>query len=67
MRNSKVKYAGAIVAIIGLLVLAILGFAYAWSDARNFSEIGMADYTVHAIIGAIMLICGVLAYIFVEE
>ena len=44
----------------------ILGFAYAWDEARNFPY-DMGDYTVHAIIGAIMLIGGILAYIFIDE
>ena len=66
MRNSNVKYGGIIVAIVGFFVLAILGFAYAWDQARNFSY-DVGDYSIYAIIGAIMLIGGILAYIFVEE
>ena len=67
MRNSNVKYGGIIVAIVGFLVLAIIGFAYAWDEARNYSGVDMGDSTIHAIIGAMMLIGGILVYIFVDE
>ncbi len=66
MRNANVKYGGIIVAIIGFFILAILGFAYAWDGARNFPY-DMGDYTVHAIIGAILLVGGILTFIFVDE
>ena len=67
MRNANVKYGGIIVAIIGFFILAFLGANYAWDEARNFTEIDMSDYTVHAVIGAILLIGGILTFAFVEE
>ena len=51
MRNLKVKYGGIVIAIVGFFVLAILGFAYAWDEARNYSY-DMGDYAIYAIIGA---------------
>ena len=67
MRNSKIKYGGIIIAIIGFLILAFLGAIYAWDEARNLTAIDMSDYTIHAIIGVILFVGGMLTYIFVEE
>lgn len=66
MRNSNVKYGGIVVAIVGLAILAFFGRAYAWDEARNYSY-DVGDYKIYAIIGAIMLIGGILTYIFIEE
>ncbi len=67
MKNSNVKYSGIIVAIVGVAILTVLGYNYARCHFYNIPEIDMADYTVHTIIGAIMLIGGILTYIFVDE
>lgn len=67
MRNSKIKYGGIIVAIIGFFILAFLGAIYAWDEARNFSAFDINDYSIHAIIGLVLLVGGILTYIFVEE
>ena len=67
MRNSNIKYGGIIIAIVGLAILTILGYNYARCHFYNFPEIDMADYIIHTIIGAIMLIGGILTFVFVEE
>lgn len=67
MRNSKVKYGGIIVAIIGLFMLIFLGYNYAINYYYHIPEIDMSDYTIYAIIGLIMLIGGVLIWIFVDD
>jgi len=68
MRGPRVKFAGIVVAIIGFLILAALGAAYAWGElARDFIGVDWTDYTVHAVIGGILLVVGILIYIFIEE
>lgn len=64
--HSGIKFSGGIIAIMGFFILAFLGFAYAWDQARNFPY-DMADYTIYAVTGSIMLIAGMMVYIFIDE
>lgn|GEM_PF-2920197 len=68
MRGPRVKYAGMIVAIIGFFVLIVLGGVYVAYDVwRTTWEVSVTDYAIPAIIGAVLLVAGILTYVFVEE
>ena len=56
-----------VAAIIGFLVLVMFGYIYAWDEARNWSAVEMIEYAPHLILGIMMLVGGLLAFIFVEE
>ncbi len=66
MRNSKLKYSGIVVAIIGVLILAAMFFVYVSRYINNVhpSELPLSGYVI---LGFIMLVGGVLVYTFVEE
>ena len=66
MRNSRLKYAGLWAFIIGLLVLLITGWWYIWMT-RSFMWFDPDPYVLAAIIGAMLLIPGLLAYVLIEE
>ena len=66
MRCGIAKYAGAWATIIGIIILLALGWNYAWSirgEPIFQGEIGYAP----GIIGIILLVGGLLAYIFIKE
>jgi len=63
MRNPRLKYTGLIVAIIGGL-LAVTGL---YMGSMPYFDTSVSDYNTQIIIGSIMLIIGLLTYIFVFE
>jgi hypothetical protein len=61
-----VKYAGAWAALIGFVILLALGWNHAWSlrgEPVIRVELGLAP----VVIGIILLIGGLVAYVFIEE
>ena len=67
MRNRYLKYLGMFAAIIGIMMLAALGAAYAWDTARNWLEVDVGTAVPYAVAGALLLAGGLLTYGFVEE
>ena len=63
MRNPKLKNTGLIVAIIGG-ILAVSGL---YMGGMPYYEGAISDYSTQIIIGTILLIAGLLTWIFVFE
>jgi len=68
LRNAKLKYSGVIMAIIGFLLVAFWGWMFAWFHERYQStNFDVFDYSYVLIIGMILLVSGILAYMLTEE
>ncbi|MCK5310447.1 MAG: hypothetical protein KAJ64_07345 [Thermoplasmata archaeon] len=63
MRNPKLKNTGLIVAIIG----GILTLSGLYMGGMPYYQGEISDYSIQIIIGTIMLIAGLLVWIFVFE
>lgn len=67
MRNAKLKYAGLIIAIIGIIILLFIGSIYRFHEVSDWFNFDMDDFTIPAIISVFLIIFGILAYVFIEE
>jgi len=66
MKNPKLKYSGILIAIFGGLILEVLFFGNVliWYGHSQYEEPSLTSYII---LGVIMLVSGIIIYIFVEE
>ncbi|MDO9537886.1 MAG: hypothetical protein Q7J68_06170 [Thermoplasmata archaeon] len=66
MRNSNLKYLGAVFGIVGIIGTSGTLLSYVWST-RSVQYVNFNDYVPSLTIFGIIALVGILMYIFIDE